>query len=354
MLREAGVKLVIGQPLKSVTCVDQRLTAIELMDGTGYRGKIFIDATYEGDLLAHAGVTYFVGRESRTDYGEPLAGFCPEPFRPCTAEYLARPVTAYDTAGKLLWGISNKPWPAPGTGDKLVQTYNFRVIATPRKDNQVPFPKPKNYDPTRFELLLQLVLKFPGIRFEKLVFTGAIPNDKFDLNASGLIFNTDYWGGNTDYPDGNKATRARIWQDHTDYVQGFFWFLGHDERVPQALRDQVNAWGLAKDEFSDNDHWPYALYVREARRMIGVYAMRQQDCQTDTTKPDAIAMGSFILDSHALQRLVTPDGFVIDEGNFDVPTKPYQIPFRSLIPVKEQCKNLLVPVCMSATQVKYS
>jgi hypothetical protein len=217
----------------------------------------------------------------------------------------------------------------------------------------VPFPKPKNYDPARFELLLQLVLKFPGIRFEKLVYTGAIPNDKFDLNASGLIFNTDYWSGNTDYPEGNEATRARIWQDHTDYVQGFFWFLGHDERVPQALRDQVNAWGLAQDEFGDNDHWPYALYIREARRMIGAYVMRQQDCQTDITKPDAIAMGSFILDSHALQRLVTPDGFVIDEGNFDVPTKPYQIPYRSLTPVKAQCENLLVPVCMSATHVAY-
>ena len=149
----------------------------------------------------------------------------------------------------------------------------------------MPFPKPVHYDPARYELLLQLVRKYPGIRFEKLVFTGAIPNDKFDLNASGLIFGTDYWGGNTDYPDGDDATRVRIWQDHVDYVQGFFGFLAHDERVPQDLRDQVNAWGLAKDEFTDNAHWPDALYVREARRMLGAHVMRQQDCQTDITKP---------------------------------------------------------------------
>jgi len=364
MLREAGVKLVTGQKLKSVTRHAPHVTSIAMTDGTVYRGKMFVDATYEGDLMARAGVKYIVGREGRADYGELQAGFYPAPLRPRTVELMAKPGSTYthgtptnlparDASGKLLWGVTDKPWPAPGTGDRLVQCYNFRVIATPRKDNQVPFPKPKNYDPTHYELLLQLVLKYPGIRFEKLVHTGAVPNDKYDLNASGLIFGTDYWGANTDYPDGDDATRARIWQDHVDYVQGFFWFLGHDERVPQELRDQVNAWGLAKDEFTDNNHWPYALYVREARRMLGAYVMRQQDCQTDITKPDAIAMGSFILDSHALQRLVTPDGNVIDEGNFDGPTKPYQIPYRSITPKPEQCRNLLVPVCMSATHVAY-
>ena len=364
MIQEAGLKVVMNQPLRSAAHEGNRLAAITTQDGVTYRGKMFVDATYEGDLMAQAGVKYAVGREGRAEYGEPLAGFNPAALRPYDCDYMAKPGTAYthgtptrlparDATGKLLWGVTDKPWPEPGTGDKLVQSYNFRVIATQRKENRVPFPKPKNYCPEHYELLLQLVLRYPGIRFEKIVYAGWIPGDKCDVNASGLIFSTDYWGGSTDYPEGDEAARARIWQDHVDYVQGLFWFLGHDERVPQQMRDQVARWGLAKDEFVDNDHWPYALYVREARRMIGAYVMRQQDCQDEITKPDVIAMGSFILDSHAYQRLVTPEGYVVDEGNFDVHTKPYQIPYRSITPIKVQCANLLVPVCLSATHVAY-
>jgi hypothetical protein len=164
---------------------------------------------------------------------------------------------------------------------------------------------------------------------------------------------TDHPGFNADYPEGDDATRARIWQDHVDYVQGLFWFLAHDPSIPEDLRKQVNEWGLAADEFTDNHHWPYALYIREARRLVGGYVMRQQDCQTQLTKPDAIAMGSFILDSHCVQRIVGADGYVIDEGNFDVPARPYQIPYRSIVPRDGECENLLVPVCMSASHVAY-
>jgi hypothetical protein len=365
MVREAGVTLVMGKQIQRTQCEGNRIVAIMTKDGKVYRGKVFIDATYEGDLMAQAGVKFTVGREGRDQYGELLAGFYPAPLRPRSVEYMAKPRTAYshgtpcelparDASGKLLWGVTDKPWPASGTGDKLVQSYNFRVIATANKTNQVPFPKPKNYYPERYEGLLQMVLKYPGIRFEKIVYIGGgIPNGKNDLNAAGLIWGTDYFGGNTDYPEGDEATRARIWQDHVDYVQGFLWFLGHDERVPEELRKQTNRWGLAKDEFIDNDNWPYALYIREARRMIGAYVMRQQDCQKEITKPDSIGMASFILDSHALQRLVTPEGNLIDEGNFDVSAPPYQIPYRAITPRKEQCANLLVPVCLSATHVAY-
>ena len=364
MVEEAGVKLVTRQRLESVVRQGHRIISLGTGDGTVYRGRMFIDATYEGDLMARAGVKYTVGRESRAAYGESLAGFCLPKLRPRTVAFMAAKGSSYVHGtpiemnarrldGTLLWGIKDAAWPEPGAGDKLVQSYNFRVIATQRKEILVPFPRPKHYDPARYELLLQMVLAYPGIRFEKLVFTGPIPHGKYDVNASGLIVSTDHPGFNTEYPEGDEATRKRIWQDHVDWVQGFFYFLGHDQRVPQSLRDQASHWGLCKDEFVDNEHWPYALYVREARRMIGAYVMRQSDCQKNTAKPDSVAMGTFILDSHCVQRLVTPDGLAIDEGNFDVPVRPYQIAYRSIIPAEEQCENLFVPVCLSASHVAY-
>jgi hypothetical protein len=364
MVEQAGVKLATKRHLDSVACQSHRISSLCTSDGTVYRGRVFIDATYEGDLMAQAGVKYAVGRESRGVYGESLAGFCLPKLRPRTVAFMATKGSSYvhgtpteldahRSDGTLLWGIKDIPWPEPGAGDKLVQSYNFRVIATQRKEILVPFPKPKHYDPARYELLLQMVRAYPGIRFERLVFTAPIPHGKYDVNASGLIVSTDHPGFNTEYPEGDVATRNRIWQDHVDWVQGLFYFLGHDQRVPQALRDQVNCWGLCKDEFVDNDHWPYALYIREARRMIGVYVMRQSDCQKNTAKPDSVAMGTFILDSHCVERLVTPDGLAIDEGNFDVAVRPYQIAYRSITPVKEQCGNLLVPVCLSASHVAY-
>ena len=184
--------------------------------------------------------------------------------------------------------------------------------------NRVPFPKPAQYNPLRYEILARIVDVYPGIRFEKLVYLGPLPNGKFDANASGLVQGTDHVGANVDYPEGDYATRDRLWQDHVDYVQGFFWFLANDPRVPAELRAQASEYGLAKDEFTDNANWPYALYVREARRMIGPYVMRQDDCAKATRKPDSIGMGAFILDSHAVQRLVDSEGHVIDEGISDI------------------------------------
>jgi len=364
MVREAGIKLVTQASLEAVVRQGHRIVGLRTDDGTIYRGRIFIDASYEGDLMARAGVKYAVGRESRAAYGESLAGFCPPKLRPRTAAFMATKGSSYVHGtpvelsarypdGRLLWGIKDIPWPEPGAGDHLVQSYNFRVIATQRKDILVPFPKPQHYDPARYELLLRMLLAFPGVRFERLVFTGAIPNGKYDVNASGLIVSTDHPGYNTEYPDGDPATRQRIWQDHVDWAQGIFYFLGHDRRVPQELRDQVQGWGLCKDEFADNHYWPYALYVREARRMIGAYVMRQSDCQANVAKPDSVAMGTFILDCHCVERLVTSEGLAIDEGNFDVVVRPYQIAYRSITPVRQQCENLLVPVCLSATHVAY-
>lgn len=363
LLREAGVEVVFTQRLKSVQKEAARLTSITTGEGQKHEASLFIDASYEGDLMAQAGVSYTVGRESSDAYGESLAGFRPAPFRFREVDYMADPktaythgtpakISAYDQEGKLLPGIQ-KEWPAPGTGDKRSQAYNFRVIVTNRAENRVPFPKPASYDPKRYEVLRRIIDAFPGIRFEKLVFLGALPNGKFDANASGLVQGTDHVGGNVDYPDGDYPTRDQIWRDHVDYVQGFFWFLANDPRVPAALLANASEYGLAADEFKDNGNWPYALYVREARRMVGRHVMSQRDCSKEITKPDSIGMGAFILDSHAVQRLVDKDGHVIDEGNFDIPVRPYQIAYRSVTPKKEECENLLVPVCLAATHVTY-
>lgn len=370
MLAEAGVKVIAGQTLKSITQVGRRITSLTTADGTKHEGAVFIDATYEGDLMAKAGVSYIVGRESSAQYNEPLAGFHPMPIRLRTAEIMASDcpgiggtgpsyihgtpasIPGLDDQGNPIFGVYRAK-AEPGSADKLTQSYNFRLCVTQRPDIKVPFPKPAAYDPARYELLVRLIKTFPGLRFGRLFHLGKIAGDKYDLNAQGF-FSTDYPGGNTGYPDGDAATRARIWQDHIDYIQGMLWFLGHDERVPQSLRDQANSWGLCKDEFTDNHHWPYALYVREARRMIGEYVMVQKDLQTDIFKDDSVGMGSFVIDCHIVQRIVAEDGTVRDEGSFqDAPALPYQIPYRSLTPKRAECENLLVPVCLSASHIAY-
>jgi hypothetical protein len=372
MIAEAKVRVIRGRRLKGISRDGARIDSLLTDDGTRYTGKVFIDATYEGDLMARAGVSYLVGREGSQTYDEPLAGFQPAPLRPRTVQQMSldspsiggpkgalnyvhgtpAKIPALDIAGLPLPGVGGE-WAQIGAADALTQAYNFRIIVTRVPENRVPFPKPAKYDAARYELLGRLIDAFPGIRFSKLVYLGPIAGEKFDANAIGLVTGTDHVGANYDYPDGDEKTRVRIWQDHVDYVQGFLWFLANDPRVPAELRAQAQEWGLARDEFTDNKNWPYALYVREARRMIGEYVMRQADCTTQLTKPDSIGMGSFIIDSHAVQRLVDRDGSVIDEGNFDMPVRPYHIPYRSLVPQKGQCENLLVPVCMSASHVAY-
>lgn len=371
MLKEAGVKVVTGQALKSIGKEGARISSLTTADGKTYHGKVFIDASYEGDLMAAAKVGYMVGRESRAQYGESLAGYHPMPIRPRTAEVMASDcpdiggdgpgyihgtpasISGLDGDGKAIFGVYPAAELAPGSADHRTQAYNFRLCVTQRPDIRVPFPKPERYDPARYELLLRLIGAFPEVRFGRLFHLGEIANGKYDLNAQGL-FSTDYPGGNTDYPDGDAATRAGIWQDHVDFIQGMLWFLGHDERVPESLRAQANSWGLCQDEFVDNDHWPYALYVREGRRMLGEYVMTQNDLQVDIFKEDSVGMGSFVIDCHIVQRILAEDGTVRDEGSFqDEPVIPYQIPYRSLTPQRAECENLLVPVCFSASHIAY-
>jgi hypothetical protein len=295
-----------------------------------------------------------VGREGQAQYGESLAGVRERtPYH----QFEVR-VSPYDASGKLLPEVDPGPKETPGVADKKVQAYNFRMIVSEDPANQVPFPKPAGYDAKRYELMARLLdgmtkkLGRPPVMHE-VCLIARIPNKKADINNHGA-FSTDYIGKSWDYPDGNYATRARIWQDHIDYIAGYFYFLAHDARVPASLQKEVNSWGLAKDEFLDTNHWPHQLYIREARRMVGEFVVTQKDVQTDLRKPDVIGMGSYNSDSHNIQRLATADGAVENEGDMQVAVKPYQIPFRVMLPKRAEAANVLVPVCFSASHVAYS
>jgi hypothetical protein len=348
MLRDKKIEPRLGKPLAAVTKNGGRIVALRTADGDEYAGRVFIDATYEGDLMAQAGVRYHVGREGRSQYGEPLAGVQAR----SPAHQWPVKVNALAADGRPLPGVGPGPLEPAGTGDRKVQAYNFRLCMTRVPENRVPWPKPVRYDPARYELLARYLQAQPGLTVGKLCNPVIMPNGKTDTNNNGP-FSTDHIGGNYDYPDGDAATRRQIWQDHVDYTQGFFYFLAHDPRVPPALQAEVNSWGLAKDEFRDTDHWPPQLYVREARRMVGAYLMTQADVTDRRTKPDAVGLGSYNTDSHHCQRLALADGSALNEGDFQVPVRPYAIPYRSLTPKAEECTNLLVPVCCSASHVAY-
>ena len=357
MLDEAGVTVLSGRRLRETDGVQKqgaRLAAITMEDGERFAARVFADATYEGDLMAQSGVTFTWGRESSAQYGESLAGVRGETPK---HQFLID-ISPYGANHKLLPEISEAPAGEPGAADRKVQAYNFRMIFSHDPANQTPYPKPAHYDPARFELAARL---FSGmekklgrpLRMGEVLSIGPIPNEKADINNNGP-FSTDYIGKSWDYPNAGYQRRAAIWRDHEEYTKEYMWFLSHDPRVAPPLRKEVNTWGLAKDEFTDNGNFPNQLYIREARRMIGEYVMTQRDIQTDLAKPDPIGMGSYNSDSHNVERVINREGFVRNEGDMQVAVEPYQIPYRVMLPKKPEAENLLVPVCFSASHVAYS
>ena len=371
MAATSGVAVLYHHRLREKTGVVKngaRIAAVVTDNGERFEAPVFVDASYEGDLMAQAGVSYTLGRESSSDYGESLAGVRDRtPFHQFVIRTNPRdansvvPVhlAARTAAGALLPEISSAGKGATGQADKKVQAYNFRMCLTDDPDDQVPFPKPAGYTPARFALLAAFLKAATAAAGRPLTMGDVMSpdalgrNHKLDVNNNGA-FSTDYIGGSWSYPDADYATRARIWQAHADYVAGFFYFLAHDPQVPRDLQTEINRWGLAKDEFADTNHWPHQLYVREARRMVGEYVMTQKDIQIQLTKPDVIGMGSYNSDSHNVQRVVNADGFVENEGDMQVPVTPYQIPYRVMLPKRAQAENLLVPVAFSASHVAYS
>ncbi len=348
MLQEARIEPKFGQLLTRVEKRSQRLVSFSTAAGDRFVGRVFIDATYEGDLMALAGVRYHVGREARQVYEESLAGV--QAFS--KFHQWPVPVKGLDKDGKRLPLIQEGPLGEPGQGDRKVQAYNFRLCMTDRSDNLVPWPKPPRYDPARYELLARYLQAKPDLTMGQLMHPVRMPNRKTDTNNNGPI-STDHIGANWDYPEGDAQLRARIWQDHLDYTQGFFWFLAQDPRVPKKLQKELNSWGLARDEFVATKHWPPQLYIREARRMIGAYVMTERDIRKDILKDDVVGIGSYNTDSHHVQRVLREDGTVLNEGDFQVPLEPYAIPYRCLTPRPNECENLLVPICVSSSHVAY-
>lgn len=352
MLTENGVEVVFDHAIQSVEKQGNTIQSISTRPGRTFAGKMFIDASYEGDLMALAGVRYHVGRESEEKYGEDLAGVLGEQenYRQ-PKKYFGKEVDPYDEEGNPLPGIQNVALGEPGSADGKIQAYNFRMCLSRHPDNRIPITEPESYDPRTYELLARYIAAHPPDQLSDLLKVSPVPNLKTDIN-DGCPFSTDYIGANWDYPEGDSATRAAIITDHTRFTKGLIYFIGHDERVPEKVRNEMLQYGYARDEFVENDHWNPQLYIRETRRMIGEYVMTQGDCQQDTIKETSVGIGSFGVDSHHIQRLIV-NGEVMNEGNFLAPHHPYEIPYESLLPKRKEGRNLLVPVCLSSSHIAF-
>jgi hypothetical protein len=338
-----------------VTKQGDRITEIKMLDGKSYSAKIYIDATYEGDLMAAAGVTYHVGREAMATYGEKWNGVQTGVLHHRHHFGAVKtPISPYIVPGDPKSGvlplISTADPGKYGEADNKVQAYCFRMCLTQVPENRVPFAKPATYDPKQYELLARVFDAGWRETFNKY---DPIPNAKTDTNNHGPV-STDNIGRNYDYPDATYERRREIIAEHASYQQGLLYFMANDPRMPEDVRTAMSKWGLAKDEFKDNGNWPHQIYVREARRMIGQYVMTENELTKKRPTPESVGMGSYGIDSHNIQRYITPEGYVQNEGDIGVSTNgPYQISYGSLVPKKGQASNLLVPVCLSSSHIAY-
>ncbi|MDR3708645.1 MAG: FAD-dependent oxidoreductase [Capsulimonadaceae bacterium] len=338
------------QFIKSVAKTGRRIEAITLESGLTVRAEMFIDASYEGDLMAKSGVSYTIGREDNAKYRETIDGVQiskGHQFLLAVDPY----VTEGDPSSGLLPGINaTDPGPA-GTGDKRVQAYGFRLCLTKQPENRIPIEKPAGYDAAQYILLSRYLAKgLPESDLFRLF--NPLPNGKADKNNAGAI-STDFIGGADAYPDAGYAAREAIFQRHVTYEQGLMWFLGNDASVPAQIREKWAEWGLCKDEFQETGGWPYSLYIREARRMVSDVVMTEHNCRGDESVSDSVGLASYTMDSHNCERIVR-DGRVLNEGNVEVRVRqPYPISYRSIVPRASECANLLAPICLSATHIAY-
>jgi len=337
---------------QGVNIEDGAIVSIRTLDGSSYRAKQFIDATYEGDLMAASGVSYTVGREAINQYGEEWNGIQTGVLH--HGHHFKTDISPYvipgDPTSGVLPRISTEDPGVYGEGDHRVQAYCFRMCLTDHPENRVDITRPPDYDSTQYELLRRVFASGWRELFHKY---DPIPNHKTDVNNHGP-FSTDNIGMNYDYPEASYDRREEIIAEHTSYQKGLLWFLCSDPAVPDDIREQMNQWGYARDEFTDNGHWPHQIYVREARRMVSDFVMTEKEVLGKSPVEQSVGMGSYTMDSHNVQRYIKPDGFVQNEGDIGVhPGDPYQIDMRSLLPSEAECNNLLVPVCLSCSHIAF-
>jgi hypothetical protein len=348
LIAEARVPVRRGHFLQSVVRQGPRLLSLTTDRGLTVGGKVFIDATYEGDLMAKAGVSYTVGREANATYAETLNGVQvrdKHQFESFVSPY----VVENDPRSGLLPGINPEPVAREGSGDHRVQAYNFRMTLTTRPENRIPFPRPEGYDPRQYVLLARYLKTGWSEVFRKF---DPIRGDKTDTNNHGAV-STDFIGMNYAWPDGDYATRDRIFREHVVYQQGLIWFLANDPSVPEPIRTKMSEWGLPKDEYPETGGWPHQLYIREARRMVADYVMTEYNCRGLRKAWDSVGLGSYGMDSHNCQRIVR-EGRVLNEGDVQVGGfSPYPISYRAIVPKRGECPNLLVPVCLASSHIAY-
>jgi hypothetical protein len=362
-LKEEKVEVVYGKRLKNVVKSSSVIAKIEMLEGESFTAKVFVDATYDGDLMAKAGVSYTVGREGISKYDEAWAGR--QPFYPDNHNfrYFISPFKK-GNFGELLPLINQRNQVGFGEADSALQAYCFRLIMTNNPSNRVPILKPIDYDSNRYELLRRYIkARKPTTLKETGIFSPNInlPNQKAEINSAGPISTNLYDGSNWAYPDANYEMRDKIWKDHLNYTNGLLYFAGNDLSLSESIRKEAKEWGLCKDEFADTKHFPHQLYIRVSRRMIGEYVLTSHDLEKNIYKFDGIGMGSYNMDIRHNQRTfhwvsrfpeLIPE--TINEGYISIPVLPYEIPYRSLIPKYEECSNLIVPVCISSSNLAYS
>lgn len=346
MLEQAGVEVHYEQAVDTVEKQGKTIVTLQTIRDDVFAGRVFIDASYEGDLMARAKVSYATGREGRNEFDETLAG-------------VLYPDEAIDVSpvgdnGQLLFGVMPGPPPKPGSASSHPTPYNIRLNLTTRKDNRVEIEKPDPYHPEQHALLARCIEAGIFDSVGQIIGRYGMPSGKVECNNRQLsIVSMSIPGAQTPWARSNQYDREQIYKQYRDYTHGMLWFLKTDPRVPQAMRDDMARYGLCKDEWADNGHWPWQLYVREARRMRGSYVMTQHDITTDRTKNDVIHLGSHFIDSHQATRYATPERGFINEGRLWQEGKIYQFPYRAITPRQDECTNLLVPVCVSASHVAF-
>lgn len=347
MLSEAGVKIVCGMiaETKAVKKCGNSIKSIRLLDGSVLAAKMFIDASYTGDLMAAAGVSYTYGRESREQYGEELAG-----IRINYDMKAWEDINPYSPrTGELLPYIIPKPWGNNGEADRHMQSYCYRVTLTDDPSNMVPITKPEGYNPDLYEVVLGQILNNNVGELKKVITFTPMPNRKTDTN------HLDFFGAADEYPEASYGKRAVIEAAHRNYAEGMLWFLGHDERVPENLRTEMLRWGYAADEYVGNGNFPPQIYVREARRMVGEYVMTQKNLNKENREPapESVALGTYPFDCHFVSTVIS-NGKLYRDGTMYISMPAYPISYRSITPKKKECGNLLVTVCLSASHVAYA